>query len=270
MAVALVVSMSAPVLAAKPSGEAGFEQLFDGKTLKGWRGDPAKWSVQDGAITGESNATTPVSTFLIHDGSYGDFELRFKYRISDTGNSGFQFRSAVIDAEKFEVAGYQANVVPPSQEYRFAMLWDHKGRSEIGLLGEKIEISNDNGKLVRNVQSGVNPIRTVLGAYRPNPEWNEYVVVAHGNHIVHVVNGYLALDAVDNDPKARREGVFALQIEHFGTPMKVQFKDIRVKRLTEAPDLTGRFISAPGPAETTAAIPPRPGRAASTPTTPPQ
>ena len=33
-----------------------WQNLFDGKTLNGWDGDPRLWSVEDGAITGE---TTP-------------------------------------------------------------------------------------------------------------------------------------------------------------------------------------------------------------------
>ena len=71
-----------------------FTPLFDGKTLKHWRGDPALWSVENGAITGRTKTPNEKNTFLIHDGTYRDFEIRFKYRFATTwGNSGLQYRS---------------------------------------------------------------------------------------------------------------------------------------------------------------------------------
>jgi len=39
--------------------EPGFQPMFDGKSLKGWEGDPTYWRVEDGAIT-----LTPV--FELH------------------------------------------------------------------------------------------------------------------------------------------------------------------------------------------------------------
>ena len=32
----------------------GFHSLFDGQTLDGWEGNPKLWSVQNGAITGQT------------------------------------------------------------------------------------------------------------------------------------------------------------------------------------------------------------------------
>lgn len=262
----LLLSTMAASCAVQPqaepgAGAQGFESLFDGRTLAGWRGDPARWSVRDGAITGEATHRIEESTFLIHDGSYRDFELHFKYRITPGGNSGFQIRSRVVDEEKFNVAGYQSNVVNADQEVRYGMIWDNLGRHELALLGEKVEISGNKGERVRNVLGSVNPIASLRAAYRPYPEWNDYVVIAYGNRIVHAINGQLALDAVDRNPDAAPEGIFALQIDSFGTPMTVQFKDIAVKRIAAFPDL-GRFASTPGPAETTAEVPGRPQNAA--------
>ena len=53
-----------PILAAE---EPGFTPLFNGKDLSGWEGDPALWSVQDGAITGVTTDESPLpyNKFLI-------------------------------------------------------------------------------------------------------------------------------------------------------------------------------------------------------------
>ncbi|MBY8820754.1 3-keto-disaccharide hydrolase [Sphingomonas colocasiae] len=255
IAATLLAAVIVMPLHAKPPG--GFTPLFDGKTLKGWRGDPALWSVRDGTITGGSDQTISKMSFLIHDGDYADFELHFRYRFPKDGNSGFQFRSATSDQGPYMVAGYQANVVPPDQLVRYGMLYDNLGRNEIALLSERVEIGSAQGKVTRTIKASVNPVKTVLAAYRPYPAWNDYVVIAHGDRIAHAINGQLVLDAVDTDPARATHGLFALQID-FGKPMWVQFKDIAVKRLKAAPRIEGRFASMPGAPETTPEIPRRP------------
>jgi hypothetical protein len=61
-------------------------------------------------------------------------------------------------------------------------------------------------------------------------EWNEYVIIAKGNHIQHFINGVQTIDVIDKDPKNRMmEGVLALQL-HAGPPMIVEFKDVRLKQ----------------------------------------
>ncbi|OYV04067.1 MAG: hypothetical protein CFE26_18860, partial [Verrucomicrobiales bacterium VVV1] len=61
-------------LAASASlAHAGEKNLFNGKDLTGWKGQPEFWSVKDGAITGTTTKETPVkeNTFLIWDGEAG-------------------------------------------------------------------------------------------------------------------------------------------------------------------------------------------------------
>lgn len=231
---------------ASTGGTPGYEQLFDGKTLAGWTGDPTIWSVRDDAITGGSETHIPKNTFLIRDGQYSDFEMHYRYRINGSGNSGMQFRSYVADPAQFIVKGLQANAVPTDQAERFGMLWEEGGRGELALLGHKMIISRKDGKVVKTVPESVNPRETLIAAVRPYPEWNDVVVIAYGNHMVHALNGYLVYDAIDEDPASRREGIFAIQT-HEGPPMFVQFKDIEVKRLTAPPAIDGRFITNPGP-----------------------
>lgn len=74
----------------------GFTQIFDGSTLNGWDGAPEIWSVQDGAIVGQSTTAKPSgTTFLIYRGSEpADFDMKFEMKLEgDSGNSGIQYRS---------------------------------------------------------------------------------------------------------------------------------------------------------------------------------
>jgi hypothetical protein len=226
-----------------------FTPLFDGKTLNHWRGDAALWSVEGGAITGRTRETNTKNTFLIHDGTYRDFELHFKYRFLTTwGNSGMQYRSHPYPEHEFSVAGYQANVVTLDAKERFAMLWDENARGDLALLGEKTDVVYRGGKVQKRVLSLLNQPERIYAAVKPYPEWNDYVVIAYGNRFIHAVNGFLAVDVLDDDFDGRAsEGFFALQI-HPGPPMGVQFKDIELRELTAQPDFTGQFITHPAPA----------------------
>ena len=253
-ALAVLFCAAGPALA-----KGGFNSLFDGRTLAGWRGDTGLWSVRDGAITGAFDTPLKHSSFLIYGKPYADFELHFRFRFERNGNSGFQFRSTVADEAKFDVAGYQANVVPPDQLVRYGMLYDNLGRNEIALLSERVEIGDDGGKVVRKISGSVNPVASLLAGYRAYPQWNDYVVIAVGNRIVHAINGALVLDATDTAPVAKRSGLFALQLD-FGQPMIVQFKDIEAKAVRTMPDLARRFETKPGAPETTPEIPKRPRR----------
>ncbi|KAH2824535.1 hypothetical protein KXV85_000613, partial [Aspergillus fumigatus] len=84
----------ANVLPAVAGGGDGFDSLFNGNSLDGWRGKAQFWSVRDGSINGETTAENPTdgNTFLIFRDRVADFELVLKVRILQ-GNSGIQYRS---------------------------------------------------------------------------------------------------------------------------------------------------------------------------------
>src|SRR5439155_9889993 len=62
-------------------------------------------------------------------------------------------------------------------------------------------------------------------------DWNDYVITARGNHLVQTINGNVTVDVTDEAADKRAmSGIVALQL-HAGAPMRVQFRDIRLKRL---------------------------------------
>ena len=98
--------------------EPGFQPIFDGKTLAGWEGNPTYWRVEDGALVGEITPATVIksNTFIIwRGGTPKDFELKLDYRITPGGNSGINYRSAVVPdpvtpENKFAMRGYQCDI----------------------------------------------------------------------------------------------------------------------------------------------------------------
>jgi mono/diheme cytochrome c family protein len=223
----------------------GFVPLFEANSLNGWNGDRGLWSMRDGVITGQSREPLSGNSFLISDQTFDDFEVRFKYRfLSADGNSGFQYRSRVIDELNYRMAGYQANVAPPTERERTVMLYDEGGpRDVLAASGEQVEIVQKRGGGFRRSVRTINPLADLLGTIRPYPEWNEYVIIAIGNHLIHAINGYLAVDAIDKDiTRNASNGRLGLQL-HGGQPMGIQFKNVMIKPIGIMPKIESRFVS---------------------------
>jgi len=211
---------------------AGEKSLFNGKDLTGWKGQPEFWSVKDGAITGQTSKETPAkeNTFLIwQDGEPGDFELTCKFKIVDAdgkaagfGNSGIQYRSKVVNPEYSVVAGYQADM-ECGKTYS-GILYEEKGRGILAQRGQKVVIK-DGGKI--EVTGEVGKSDTIQAAIKP-ADWNDYKIVAKGNHLQQFINGVQTVDVTDESAAAAKKGVIAFQL-HAGAPMMVQFKDIVLK-----------------------------------------
>jgi hypothetical protein len=215
--------------------EAGFKSLFNGDNLSGWEGNPALWSVKDGAITGKTgtDAENKIShnTFLVWtNGTVEDFELRFSYKITESGNSGVQYRSKVLDKGKFGpiVGGYQADF--EGKKTYSGILYEERMRGILAQRGQKTVIKEENGKTKVEVVGSVGDSKEIQSKIKPE-DWNDYVVIAKGNHLQHFINGMQTIDVVDQEEtKAARSGIIALQI-HAGPPMTVQFKNVRIKTL---------------------------------------
>lgn len=63
--------------------------LFDGATLNGWNGNPAIWSMKDGALHG---ITDSGGQLILTDGDDADFRLIFKSRLlSDWSRREFRW-----------------------------------------------------------------------------------------------------------------------------------------------------------------------------------
>jgi hypothetical protein len=196
------------LLALPTPGRAEPRPLFDGKTLTGWEGDTKTWRVEDGAIVGGSlDAVVPRNEFLCTTRSFGDFELKVKFKLLGDrkgANAGVQFRTKRIP-KHHEVLGYQADV---GQHY-WGALYDESRRKKT-LAGPSKEVQD---KCVKH------------------DDWNEYVIRAEGSRIRLWLNGTLTVDYTEPDDKIERTGIIGLQI-HGGAKAKVYYKDITIEELT--------------------------------------
>lgn len=222
------------------AADAGFTPIFNGKDLTGWDGNPKFWSVKDGAIVGRTTAENPTkgNTFLIwKEGTPADFELRFSYKITpnnDKGfaNSGVQYRSKVMDAANWGVGGYQADL-EAGATYSGILYEERLTRGIMAARGEKVVWDKDCKKQVTGSVGKSDEIQAAI----KKDGWNDYVIIAQGNHLQHFINGLLTVDVTDEcEAKAAKSGVLALQL-HAGDPMTVQFRDLRIKQSTTASDL---------------------------------
>jgi len=213
------------------AAEKGFKSIFDGKTLKGWNGDPKFWSVQDGAITGKTTRENPTkgNTFIIWEGGKtGDFDLRLDYKIVG-GNSGIQYRSFKADGpDEWRIGGYQADF--EAGDTYSGICYGERFRGILSLRGKKTTLTiGDDGKLKKAVEEFAKDADIAKAIKKE--EWNGYRIVARGFNISHYINGVKTTQLIDRDKKSRRaDGLLALQL-HAGPPMTVQFKNIRIKDL---------------------------------------
>jgi len=208
------------------AAEEGFKSLFNGTDLTGWAGRKEHWSVADGCIVGTTTKETPAkgNNFLIaKDGDknfiVSDFELRLSYKFTGNfGNSGIQYRSKELP--DFVVSGYQGDF-EVGKTYS-GILYEEKGRGILAKRGEKVVIRDgDDGKHKIEVTGSLGKTEDIQAKINVN-DWNDYVVIAKGNHLQHFINGMQTVDVTDEGgAKAAKEGVLALQI-HVGPPMTVR------------------------------------------------
>ena len=244
---ALVVFLSAFVfhLAAQPtpvpvappvasSADAGFVAIFDGHTLAGWEGDPKYWHVENGCIVGEVTPETILkqNTFIIWRGGVTrDFELKVKYRITSHGNSGINYRSTAVPDVPLALRGYQFDIdglernKPPLRHT--GQNYEERGRTFLARRGEAVHI-DDSAKPAVIASLGDT---AALTSFINNDGWNDVHIIARGNVLTHILNGHVMSITIDDDVKNRRaDGLLGVQV-HVGPPMKVEFRDFRLKAL---------------------------------------
>jgi hypothetical protein len=221
----------------KAASDPGFQSIFDGKDLAGWDGDPGVWSVQDGAITGQTTDQNLLqeNAFLVwQGGAPANFELRASFRLmprndKNFANSGIYYRSR-RDATSRQIEGFQGDMDASLPEYLGALYEDDRGT--IAKCGQRVRALRLDGKPKIVVTGRTASAAELAKLFRELTagQWLSYVIIAQGKHLRHYVNGKLTADVTDEDNTRPKSGLIALQVHH-GAPMLVQFKDIQIATL---------------------------------------
>jgi hypothetical protein len=210
-------------------GSAVAADLFDGKSLNGWEGDPKWWRVEAGMMTGGSlTEKVPRNFFLATTRSFQNFDLRLQIKLTGvpgTGmiNSGVQIRSLRVP-NNTEMSGYQVD----AGEGWWGKLYDESRRNKV--IAEPLDAAAVNAAIKKD-------------------EWNEYRIRTEGARIRSWINGVPALDYTESEPNIAQNGRIAIQI-HGGGMALVQVKNVRIEELPPTPGApTWEKVGLPKPRE---------------------
>ena len=166
---------------------AGWALLFDGSTLRGWRGlgssgvPAAHWVVEDGAIKKIASGKVPVQADgqplaggdLMSEGTYRDFELSWEWKVTPGANSGVKYNVS----EELSVA---LQPIHAAKGFEYQMIDDDRhadGKLPTHRSGALYDL------IAPNAQKSLRPVG----------EWNSSRIVLKGNHGEHWLNGALVV-----------------------------------------------------------------------------
>jgi hypothetical protein len=172
-AILLAITFAMPAAESKAKDEEGFVPLFpkDGVVqdwlVRSWSdvnkpADPRTvWVVKDGILHGGE----PRGSWLLSKQQYGDFILKFDFKLGPTGNSGCALRAPLFgdpafDGMELQMADYRYNTAAKDSE------------------------------LTGGIYRAIAPRQQV---YKPT-EWNSYIVTLQGAKMHVVLNGEVILD----------------------------------------------------------------------------
>mgnify|MGYP001157849742 CR=1 FL=1 len=169
----------------------GWESMFDGKTLDGWKAleAPENWKVENGAIVGRGGRS---HLFWMKEECV-DCEFKAEVSINDGGNSGMFFRARLMPGWP---EGYEAQVNST-----------HRDPVKTGSLYNFVKIFD---QLV------------------PPDTWFTQHIIVVGNRITIKVNNKVVVDFVDEKNTYKR-GYLALQQHHQGS--EVRYRNLMFRRI---------------------------------------
>jgi hypothetical protein len=190
-----VGASSAPNQLSRAERSAGWQSLFDGRSLAGWRGlgypgvPAGHWTVEDGTLRKVATAKVPMGSDgrrlpggdLMTVATFKDFELEWDWKMSPAGNSGLKYNVSE------ELSGGQ-----PSNVLRPATGSAGVSHSAIGFEYQMIDDDrHSDGKLPTHRSGALYDLITPDAAkvLKPIGEWNHSRIVFNGMHGEHWLNG---------------------------------------------------------------------------------
>ena len=203
-----------------------FINIFDGKTFNGWKADTSVWHIENECFVGEVTPNKQIQTnsFLIYTRSQaGDFELKAKFKISNGGNSGVNYRSEEIADIPYALKGYQADI--DGENVYTGQNYEERGRGFLAMRGQNATINNSKDAFIIKTIGNSDSLKSKIIV----DDWNEIHLIVKGNNMKHYINGILMSETTDNDSlNSKLLGLIGLQV-HVSKEMKVAYKNIQLK-----------------------------------------
>jgi hypothetical protein len=215
------------------SSKDGWVDLFDGKTLNGWRLINQDWKnpdskpdfyVQDGMLVCNTILGT-AGGYLATEKSYDDFILEVDVKMDTSLNSGIQCRGQIWDRDTVTHV-FSGEAV--TRKWPKGYVW-----------GYQIELDGSNRKWSGGLYEPGNRGWLVTlknkpkeqAAYKPL-DWNHFKIQMQGNHIQSWVNNVPIVDTTDNMASS---GFIAIQFHGANRPWqkdaKSYWKNMKIKEL---------------------------------------
>lgn len=173
--------------------EDGFVRIFDGKTLKGWKGATSGYVPEDGVLVCQKKGGGNIFT----EKEFGDFIFRFEFKFEPAGNNGVSVRGHEIQI--LDDYAPQHKNIKPCQAH--------------GSIYCKVPAKR--------------------GHTKPAGEWNTEEIMVKGTNWKVTVNGVVIVDAdiakVEGLEAVAKKTKAPLGFLGHGS--RVEFKNLRVKEL---------------------------------------
>jgi hypothetical protein len=212
---------------------AGWKLLFDGTTMKGWRGylkpdaSGLRWKVHDGCIglaRGQGQDTLGERDLITTD-TYGDFDVRFTWKVEPGSNSGVKY----FVTEDAAVRGPGGAKVGGALGHEYQVIDDERHEDA------KIGTTHKTAAFYDVKAAASHPML-------PAGTWNQSRILVQGNHVEHWLNGTKVLEYELGSPEilqAVKASKFK-DVGAFGTKVRghillqdhgdaVCYKDIKIK-----------------------------------------
>ncbi len=191
----------------------GFKRMFNSSNLNGWEGNTKGYTVEDGILICDPSLGGKGDLLTTED--YGDFIMRFEFRLTPGANNGLAIRVPFGGHAAYE--GMELQILDHDSPRYTGWLKDYQHHGSI---------------------YGVVPAKT--GFLKPVGEWNEQEVTAKGRQITIKLNGATIVDAdieKASTPKTidgqKHPGLLreSGRIGFAGHGDRVEFRNLRIKSL---------------------------------------
>ena len=161
----------------------GWKLLWDGETTNGWRGAqlekfPEKgWVIENGEliVLSSGGAESAAGGDIVTTEVYGDFELKFDFKLTEGANSGVKY---YVDTEINKGPGSSIGLeyqILDDEVHPDAKLGNHEGSRTVASLYDLI--AADKAKPINEIG-----------------QWNSGQIISKGNKVEHWLNGTKVLE----------------------------------------------------------------------------